>query len=142
MSQGPIVLAFSGGLDTSYCVPWLRETYGREVVTVTVDTGGLDEASAAVLAERSRALGAVETDQPRLFEVSGLRVSVRHGGEDHRFIGRHALGHLARLREAARLYRDIRLHAALCLAEGLNHEKLCHVHAPLGCGIGLSMTRK
>lgn len=25
----PILLAFSGGLDTSFCVPWLRETYGR-----------------------------------------------------------------------------------------------------------------
>jgi argininosuccinate synthase len=59
MTPGPIVLAFSGGLDTSYCVPWLRETYGREVVTVTVDTGGLDAAAAAGLAERSRALGAV-----------------------------------------------------------------------------------
>src|SRR6185295_8242069 len=35
--RGPIVLAFSGGLDTSYCVPWLAETYGRPVVTVTVD---------------------------------------------------------------------------------------------------------
>jgi argininosuccinate synthase len=56
----PIVLAFSGGLDTSFCVPWLAETHGRPVVTVTVDTGGLDEASAAALAERSRQLGAVE----------------------------------------------------------------------------------
>ena len=25
----PILLAFSGGLDTSFCVPWLAETYGR-----------------------------------------------------------------------------------------------------------------
>ncbi|HEY6320337.1 MAG TPA: argininosuccinate synthase domain-containing protein [Thermoanaerobaculia bacterium] len=56
----PIVLAFSGGLDTSFCVPWLAETYGRPVVTVTVDTGGLDAASAVALAERSRQLGAVE----------------------------------------------------------------------------------
>src|ERR1700726_4572705 len=56
----PIVLAFSGGLDTSFCVPWLAETYGRPVVTVTVDTGGLDAAAAAGLAERSRQLGAVE----------------------------------------------------------------------------------
>ena len=56
----PIVLAFSGGLDTSYCVPWLAETHGRPVVTVTVDTGGLDAAAAAALAERSRQLGAVE----------------------------------------------------------------------------------
>jgi argininosuccinate synthase len=56
----PIVLAFSGGLDTSFCVPWLAETSGRPVVTVTVDTGGLDAASVVALAERSRQLGAVE----------------------------------------------------------------------------------
>jgi argininosuccinate synthase len=56
----PIVLAFSGGLDTSFCVPWLAEAHGRPVVTVTVDTGGLDAAAAAALAERSRQLGAVE----------------------------------------------------------------------------------
>ena len=56
----PIVLAFSGGLDTSFCVPWLAETLGRPVVTVTVDTGGLDRAAAAALAERAARLGAVE----------------------------------------------------------------------------------
>jgi argininosuccinate synthase len=56
----PIVLAFSGGLDTSFCVPWLAETYGRPVVTVTVNTGGLDAAAIADLAARSRQLGAVD----------------------------------------------------------------------------------
>ena len=56
---GPILLAFSGGLDTSFCVPWLAETYRRPVVTVTVDTGGLDASAARALAERSQALGAV-----------------------------------------------------------------------------------
>jgi argininosuccinate synthase len=56
----PIVLAFSGGLDTSFCIPWLAETLGRPVVTVTVDTGGLDATAAAELARRSRALGAAE----------------------------------------------------------------------------------
>jgi argininosuccinate synthase len=56
----PIVLAFSGGLDTSFCVPWLAEAYGRPVLTVTVDTGGLDAAAIAGLAERSRQLGAVD----------------------------------------------------------------------------------
>ena len=56
----PIVLAFSGGLDTSFCIPWLAETHGRPVVTVTVDTGGLDATAAASLAERSRALGAAD----------------------------------------------------------------------------------
>ena len=42
----PIILAFSGGLDTSFCVPWLKETYGRDVITATVDTGGIDAADA------------------------------------------------------------------------------------------------
>jgi argininosuccinate synthase len=54
----PILLAFSGGLDTSFLVPWLKETYNRPIVTVTVDTGGLDAESAKVLEQRSRALGA------------------------------------------------------------------------------------
>ena len=53
-----IVLAFSGGLDTSFCVPYLRETYGESVVTVTVNTGGLTEESADAIERRSRELGA------------------------------------------------------------------------------------
>ena len=56
----PIILGFSGGLDTSFCVPWLKETYGRPVVTVTVNTGGIDAAAAADLERRAKALGAVE----------------------------------------------------------------------------------
>lgn len=55
-----ILLAFSGGLDTSFCVPYLIEEYGEEVITATIDTGGLDPASAASLADRSAALGAKE----------------------------------------------------------------------------------
>ena len=34
-----VVLAYSGGLDTSVAVPWLRETRGCDVVTLTVDVG-------------------------------------------------------------------------------------------------------
>src|ERR1700732_1943609 len=59
----PIVLAYSGGLDTSFLVPWLAETYGRPIITVTVDTGGIDEATARTLGERARALGAIEHHQ-------------------------------------------------------------------------------
>jgi len=59
-TESPIILAFSGGLDTSFCVPWLREHCGRDVITVTVDTGGIDAAAAAALGERSAALGARE----------------------------------------------------------------------------------
>jgi argininosuccinate synthase len=35
-----VVLAYSGGLDTSVAVAWLREQFGTEVVTLTVDVGG------------------------------------------------------------------------------------------------------
>jgi argininosuccinate synthase len=54
----PILLAFSGGLDTSFLVPWLRATYSRPIITVTVDTGGIDAQAAKVLDQRARALGA------------------------------------------------------------------------------------
>ena len=55
----PIVLAFSGGLDTSFCVPWLAETYDRPIITLTVDTGGINADAASALEQRSRELGAV-----------------------------------------------------------------------------------
>ena len=53
-----IVLAFSGGLDTSFCVPYLKETYGEPVYTVTVNTGGITDADAQALEQKSQALGA------------------------------------------------------------------------------------
>jgi argininosuccinate synthase len=56
----PIVLAYSGGLDTSFLVPWIAEQERRPVITVTVDTGGIDAAAARQLSERARALGAIE----------------------------------------------------------------------------------
>ena len=59
-ANSPIILAFSGGLDTSFCVPWLRETYQRPVVTACINTGGLDEAAAEHLKEHAMALGAQE----------------------------------------------------------------------------------
>jgi argininosuccinate synthase len=59
----PIVLAYSGGLDTSFLVPWIKETQQRPVITVTVDTGGIDAAAAAALAARAQALGAVAHHQ-------------------------------------------------------------------------------
>ncbi|MEM2124555.1 MAG: argininosuccinate synthase [Methanolinea sp.] len=44
MGKGTVVLAYSGGLDTSVCIPLLRERYGFDrVVTVVVDVGQRDE---------------------------------------------------------------------------------------------------
>lgn len=59
MSRPVCVLAFSGGLDTSLVTIWLREELGYDIVTVTVDTGGFDEAEKARIADRSRELGAI-----------------------------------------------------------------------------------
>jgi argininosuccinate synthase len=56
----PIALAFSGGLDTSFCVPYLKEETGRDVMTVTVDTGGFSADEKEQIAARSAALGATE----------------------------------------------------------------------------------
>ena len=47
------ILAFSGGLDTSLCVVYLRETLGYEVVTATVDTGAFDADELARIEQRS-----------------------------------------------------------------------------------------
>jgi argininosuccinate synthase len=54
-----VVLAFSGGLDTSYCVLALKQK-GFEVHTAFVDTGGIDTEQKAWIAGRARALGAAE----------------------------------------------------------------------------------
>lgn len=53
-----LVLAFSGGLDTSFCVPYLREQTGLDVHTVTVNTGGFSADELAAVEARARALGA------------------------------------------------------------------------------------
>ncbi|MDX1625090.1 MAG: argininosuccinate synthase [Wenzhouxiangellaceae bacterium] len=57
MTKRKIVLAFSGGLDTSYCVLALKRR-DFEVHTAFVDTGGIDADRKAWIAERARALGA------------------------------------------------------------------------------------
>jgi argininosuccinate synthase len=56
----PIVVAYSGGLDTSFLVPWILERYRRPVITVTVDTGGVDANAARTLEQRAYALGAAQ----------------------------------------------------------------------------------
>jgi len=53
-----IIVAFSGGLDTSFCVPFLREQHGCDIHTVTVDTGGIRAQEAREIAARAKELGA------------------------------------------------------------------------------------
>lgn len=52
-----VVLAFSGGLDTSYCVKYLGEEKGFEVHTITVNTGGFDANELKEIENRALSLG-------------------------------------------------------------------------------------
>ncbi len=53
-----VILAFSGGLDTSFCVPYLMNERGLEVHTVTVNTGGFSNEESKSIEERALSLGA------------------------------------------------------------------------------------
>jgi argininosuccinate synthase len=52
-----IILAYSGGLDTSVAIPWLREKYGAEIVAVTLDLGQGRELNQ--IRERAMSAGAI-----------------------------------------------------------------------------------
>ena len=53
-----VVLAYSGGLDTSVLVKLLQQKYGMEVVTVTVDVGQQEDLSA--IGEKAKGLGVLK----------------------------------------------------------------------------------
>ncbi len=57
MSNGTCILAYSGGLDTSFCIPFIREQYGFAVETVMIDTGGFSADDFKRAADRAKQLG-------------------------------------------------------------------------------------
>ena len=57
MEKKKVVLAFSGGLDTSFCVKYLSEELGYEVYTAIANTGGFSEEELASIEERAYRLG-------------------------------------------------------------------------------------
>ena len=58
MSNHKVVLAFSGGLDTSFCVQYLTREKNLEVHALTINTGGFNDQDAQKLEERALGLGA------------------------------------------------------------------------------------
>lgn len=58
MEKKKVVLAFSGGLDTSFCAKYLAEDLGYEVHTAIANTGGFSDAELKVIEERAYKLGA------------------------------------------------------------------------------------
>ncbi len=57
-----VVLAYSGGLDTSVAVRWIREEWGYEVIACAVDVGQLKPGEDEVIQQRARAAGAVDVE--------------------------------------------------------------------------------
>lgn len=55
-----VVLAYSGGLDTSYCVKYLTEEKGYEVYTALANTGGFNKEQLKKVEENAYKLGAVK----------------------------------------------------------------------------------
>ena len=58
MDNGTAVLAYSGGLDTSALIPWLKEKYGYDVVACLIDAGRVKDIPGIIA--RAKAAGAVE----------------------------------------------------------------------------------
>src|SRR5690242_13362262 len=83
-----VVLAYSGGLDTSIAVRWMREEWGVEVIACAVDVGQLTEGEESTIRERATAAGAVEVeiidardDYARNFLVPAIRANALYEGK-------------------------------------------------------------
>lgn len=60
MDNKKVVLAYSGGLDTTYCVKYLSEEKGLDVYSVLVNTGGFSKEELDDVAQKAKELGVVE----------------------------------------------------------------------------------
>ena len=74
-----IVLAFSGGLDTSVAVRWLKEEYGSDIVTFTVDLGMVDLEPVKKKALRIGAVEALVADAKEEFYSDYICPALRAG---------------------------------------------------------------
>ncbi len=59
MSKGKCILAYSGGMDSTISVVWIKEKYDLDVITLTVDLGAGPEIEG--VKEKAKQAGAVES---------------------------------------------------------------------------------
>ena len=74
-----VVLAFSGGLDTSFCAKYLSEEKGYEVYTAVANTGGFTDRELEIIEEKAYRLGAVKhvaIDVPREYYEESIKYMV------------------------------------------------------------------
>src|SRR5262245_44950282 len=58
MAKGKVVLAYSGGLDTSVAIRWINEKYDLDVIALTVDVG--NEADFQIVRQKALRTGAIQ----------------------------------------------------------------------------------
>jgi argininosuccinate synthase len=100
---GRVLLLYSGGLDTSVMLKWIRERYGAEIVTLTVDLGQPGE-DWDVVTGKAKELGAVETvlvdareEFAEAYVLPAIKANALYGGGYPLFtaLGRPLIGKLA-----------------------------------------------
>src|SRR3954453_15329952 len=84
-----IVLAYSGGLDTSVAIPWLKEKYDAEIIAVTMDLGQGKELEE--VRDRALATGAVRAHVLDVREEFARDFIVRSVKADPLYEGRSPL---------------------------------------------------
>ena len=79
-----VVLAYSGGLDTSVIIPWLKENYDFDVIAVAVDVGQKDDFAAVekkalhlpkqicnvIRCKNPRCITSIEQELPHVFDLT------------------------------------------------------------------------
>ena len=79
MAEDKIILAYSGGLDTSVAIRWLQERYQAQVVTLTVDLGMVDLEEIRQRALGTGATGALAVDGKEAFYKDFISPALRAG---------------------------------------------------------------
>ena len=83
-----VVLAYSGGLDTSIIIPWLKENYSAEIIAMVADVGQGDDLDAVV--KKARATGAAKVvveDMREEFLLEYVFPAIRTGAVyEHKYL--------------------------------------------------------
>lgn len=111
-----VILAYSGGLDTSIIIPWLKENYDYEVIAVAVDVGQGKELNG--LKEKALASGADKVyieDVRQEFVESYLFPMLKSGA---RYEGKYLMGTLSRPLIAKKLAEVAKKERAIAIVHG------------------------
>lgn len=111
-----VILAYSGGLDTSIIIPWLKENYDYEVIAVAVDVGQGKELNG--LREKALASGASKVyieDVRKEFVESYLFPMLKSGA---RYEGQYLMGTLSRPLIAKKLAEVAKMEKAVAIVHG------------------------